>query len=196
MGEGAHDGLVLGLVLSPQTGATVSPPALSGRKQHLFCGLMHFSSCSTHTLCGMRAPSAGEALAVSTASPAPPHHARPSLPQQQHQPPPSPPQSITNRFTEADLRLFPTIVRFDAVYAGIFRCGRRRVADHPHLAAWMRDVHQIVVPGGGMQVRAAAPRVAWGLSWRGASDCVCGACSQRTTGLRLPRKRIRPNECS
>jgi glutathionyl-hydroquinone reductase len=51
------------------------------------------------------------------------------------------------RFTEADLRLFPTIVRFDAVYAGIFKCGRRRVADYPHLQAWMKDVYQIAIPG-------------------------------------------------
>lgn len=39
------------------------------------------------------------------------------------------------RFTEADLRLFPTIVRFDAVYATLFKCSRRRVADYPHLQA-------------------------------------------------------------
>ncbi|KAI8473027.1 MAG: putative glutathione S-transferase [Monoraphidium minutum] len=50
-----------------------------------------------------------------------------------------------DRFTEADLRLFPTVVRFDAVYAAIFRAGQRRVADYPHLEAWMRDVHQIRV---------------------------------------------------
>jgi len=59
------------------------------------------------------------------------------------------------RFTEADLRLFPTIARFDAVYAGIFKCGARRVADLPHLGAWMRDVHQLRVPGGGLQVADA-----------------------------------------
>lgn len=37
------------------------------------------------------------------------------------------------RFTEADLRLFPTIVRFDAVYATLFKCSRRRIADYPYL---------------------------------------------------------------
>lgn len=57
------------------------------------------------------------------------------------------------RFTEADLRLFPTIVRFDAVYATLFKCCRRRVADHPHLQAWLRDVQQLELPGGGMQIR-------------------------------------------
>lgn len=58
------------------------------------------------------------------------------------------------RFTEADLRLFPTIIRFDAVYAGLFKCGKRRISDYPHLAAWMRDVYQINLPGGGLQVGA------------------------------------------
>ncbi|KAF8065797.1 yqjG [Scenedesmus sp. PABB004] len=62
---------------------------------------------------------------------------------------------LGDKFTEADLRLFPTIVRFDAVYAGIFRCGRRRVADYANLQAWMRDVWQIKVPGGGLQVSDA-----------------------------------------
>jgi hypothetical protein len=55
------------------------------------------------------------------------------------------------RFTEADLRLFPTVCRFDAVYSGIFKCGRRRVSEYPNLQAWMRDVWQIATPGG-MQV--------------------------------------------
>lgn len=59
---------------------------------------------------------------------------------------------LGDRFTEADLRLFPTIVRFDAAYAGLFRCGRRRVADYPNLQGWMRDVWQIKVPGSSMQV--------------------------------------------
>lgn len=59
---------------------------------------------------------------------------------------------LGDRFTEADLRLFPTVCRFDAVYAGIFKCGRRRIADYTHLQAWLRDVWQIVTPGG-MQVR-------------------------------------------
>ncbi|KAF6254341.1 putative glutathione S-transferase [Scenedesmus sp. NREL 46B-D3] len=59
---------------------------------------------------------------------------------------------LGDRFTEADLRLFPTIIRFDAAYAGLFRCGRRRVCDYPNLQAWLRDVWQIRMPGGSMQV--------------------------------------------
>ncbi|GAB4820715.1 hypothetical protein N2152v2_007761 [Parachlorella kessleri] len=57
-----------------------------------------------------------------------------------------------DRITEADLRLFPTIARFDAVYAPLFKCGRRRVADYPHLAAWAADVQQIRIPGDGLQI--------------------------------------------
>jgi putative glutathione S-transferase len=67
-------------------------------------------------------------------------------------PTPSPSQTLKKSLTEADLRLFPTVARFDAVYASLFRCGRKRIADYPHLYAWARDVHQIKVPGGGLQV--------------------------------------------
>jgi putative glutathione S-transferase len=42
--------------------------------------------------------------------------------------------------TEADLRLFPTLVRFDAVYAILARCSLRRLVDHPNLWAYARDL--------------------------------------------------------
>ena len=51
-----------------------------------------------------------------------------------------------HRFTEADLRLYPTIIRFDGAYATLFKCCRRRVADYPHLSAWLRDVYQLQTP--------------------------------------------------
>ena len=44
--------------------------------------------------------------------------------------------------TEADLRLFPTLVRFDAVYVGRFKCKIRRIADYEHLSAYLRDIYQ------------------------------------------------------
>jgi putative glutathione S-transferase len=47
--------------------------------------------------------------------------------------------------TEADIRLFTTLIRFDAVYVGHFKCNIRRVADYPHLSAYTRDLFQ--VPG-------------------------------------------------
>jgi putative glutathione S-transferase len=50
-----------------------------------------------------------------------------------------------NRFTEADIRLFTTLVRFDPVYHTHFRCNLRLIADSPPLLGFMRDVAQ--VPG-------------------------------------------------
>jgi len=44
--------------------------------------------------------------------------------------------------TEADLFLFATLVRFDAAYAPLFRCTRRRLVDYPALWAYARDVYQ------------------------------------------------------
>lgn len=47
--------------------------------------------------------------------------------------------------TECDLRLFPTLVRFDAVYHTHFRCTRRRLVDYPNLWAYARDL--FALPG-------------------------------------------------
>jgi putative glutathione S-transferase len=44
--------------------------------------------------------------------------------------------------TLADWRLFTTLVRFDAVYVGHFKCNLRRIADHPHLQRYLRDLHR------------------------------------------------------
>ncbi|RJS93827.1 glutathione S-transferase family protein [Salinisphaera sp. Q1T1-3] len=49
------------------------------------------------------------------------------------------------RLTEADWRLFVTLVRFDAVYHGHFKCNRRRIVDYPHLSGYLRELYQ--VPG-------------------------------------------------
>lgn len=49
---------------------------------------------------------------------------------------------LGDRLTEADLRLFPTLVRFDAVYFRLFRCDRQRIADYPNLAAYARDIYR------------------------------------------------------
>ena len=50
-----------------------------------------------------------------------------------------------DRITEADWRLFTTLVRFDAVYFGHFKCNLRRIADHASLGGYLRDLYQ--VPG-------------------------------------------------
>jgi putative glutathione S-transferase len=44
--------------------------------------------------------------------------------------------------TEADWRLFTTLVRFDAVYVGHFKCNLRRIADYPHLSGYLRALYQ------------------------------------------------------
>ncbi|RUM95548.1 glutathione S-transferase family protein [Pseudaminobacter arsenicus] len=50
-----------------------------------------------------------------------------------------------DRLTEADWRLFTTLVRFDPVYVGHFKCNLRRIADYPNLSNYLRDLYQ--VPG-------------------------------------------------
>jgi putative glutathione S-transferase len=44
--------------------------------------------------------------------------------------------------TEADWRLFTTLVRFDAVYYGHFKCNRWRIVDYQNLSNYLRDLHQ------------------------------------------------------
>ena len=44
--------------------------------------------------------------------------------------------------TEADVRLFTTVIRFDAVYHGHFKCNLRRIADYPNLSNWLRELYQ------------------------------------------------------
>ncbi|MCZ4495494.1 MAG: hypothetical protein JWM25_77, partial [Thermoleophilia bacterium] len=50
-----------------------------------------------------------------------------------------------DRITEADWRLFTTLVRFDAVYVGHFKCNLRRIVDYPNTWAYARELFQ--VPG-------------------------------------------------
>lgn len=46
-------------------------------------------------------------------------------------------------FTETDLRIFPTLVRFDAIYAILFKCCLRRLVDYPNVWAYARDVYSM-----------------------------------------------------
>ena len=52
---------------------------------------------------------------------------------------------LGDMITEADWRLFTTLVRFDAVYVGHFKCNIRRIVDYPNLWGYLRDLYQ--VPG-------------------------------------------------
>ncbi len=48
-----------------------------------------------------------------------------------------------DRLTEADWRLFPTLFRFDAIYATHFKCNLRRIADYPNLSGYLRELYQM-----------------------------------------------------
>ncbi len=49
---------------------------------------------------------------------------------------------LGDRITEADWRLFPTLLRFDSVYAGHFKCNRNRIIDMPNLWGYLRQLYQ------------------------------------------------------
>lgn len=48
-----------------------------------------------------------------------------------------------DRFTEADLRLFPTLVRFDVAYHSAFKCNLRRLSDYACLWPYAREIYQM-----------------------------------------------------
>jgi putative glutathione S-transferase len=52
-----------------------------------------------------------------------------------------------DRLTEADVRLYTTLVRFDAAYHGHFKCNRNKLTESPVLWAYARDLYQ--TPGFG-----------------------------------------------
>lgn len=49
---------------------------------------------------------------------------------------------VGDSLTEADWRLFTTLIRFDAVYVGHFKCNRQRIADYPQLSNYLRELYQ------------------------------------------------------
>jgi len=48
-----------------------------------------------------------------------------------------------DRFTEADIRAFPTLIRFDVAYFGAFKCNLRRLMDYPNVWAYTREIYQM-----------------------------------------------------
>ncbi len=50
---------------------------------------------------------------------------------------------LGDAFTEADIRLFTTAIRFDPVYYSHFKCSQRRLVDYPNLWRWTRDVYAL-----------------------------------------------------
>lgn len=49
---------------------------------------------------------------------------------------------VGNKLTEADWRLFTTLIRFDAVYYSHFKCNRQRIEDYFHLSNYLRELYQ------------------------------------------------------
>ncbi|XP_070554823.1 glutathionyl-hydroquinone reductase YqjG-like isoform X2 [Ptychodera flava] len=47
-----------------------------------------------------------------------------------------------NQLTEADIRLFTTLVRFDTVYVGHFKCNKKRIMDYQNIWGFVRDIYQ------------------------------------------------------
>ena len=50
---------------------------------------------------------------------------------------------VNNIITEADWRLFTTLIRFDAVYVGHFKCNKKRIADYPNLSRYVKYLYNI-----------------------------------------------------
>lgn len=48
---------------------------------------------------------------------------------------------VHNTLTEADCRLFPTLIRFDSVYVGHFKCNLKRIADYPNLSRYLSHLY-------------------------------------------------------
>jgi putative glutathione S-transferase len=49
---------------------------------------------------------------------------------------------LGDKTTEADWRLFPTLVRFDPAYFSVFRCNKKRIADYPNLSRYLGELHR------------------------------------------------------
>jgi len=50
---------------------------------------------------------------------------------------------VGDAITEADWRLFTTLIRFDAVYVGHFKCNLKRIEDYPNLSNYLRELYQM-----------------------------------------------------
>lgn len=49
---------------------------------------------------------------------------------------------VGSQMTIADIRLFPTLIRFDSVYVGLFKCNTRRLEEYPNISNYLRDIYQ------------------------------------------------------
>jgi glutathionyl-hydroquinone reductase len=58
----------------------------------------------------------------------------------------------------ADIRLFVTLIRFDAAYHGLFRCNLRRVADYPNLKVYVDRIHAMEAIASTVRIHHIAAR--------------------------------------
>ena len=60
---------------------------------------------------------------------------------------------LGNQLTEADIRLFTTLIRFDPVYVGHFKCNLRRIVDYPNLWRYTREIYHLPGVAGTVNLR-------------------------------------------
>jgi putative glutathione S-transferase len=53
------------------------------------------------------------------------------------------PYILGDQFCETDIRLFVTLIRFDAAYHGLFKCNLKRVADYPQISAYIERIYRL-----------------------------------------------------
>jgi putative glutathione S-transferase len=61
---------------------------------------------------------------------------------------------VGDRITEADWRLFTTLIRFDVAYYGPFKCNKRRIIDYPNMWAYLRELYQVPGVAGTVDITA------------------------------------------
>lgn len=59
---------------------------------------------------------------------------------------------VGDQLTEADWRLFTTLIRFDAVYFSHFKCNRQRIGDYPALSGYVKDLYQVAGVSGTVDI--------------------------------------------
>jgi putative glutathione S-transferase len=59
---------------------------------------------------------------------------------------------VEGGMSEADVCLFTTLIRFDAVYHGHFKCNRKRIVDYVNLSRWMREIYELPGVAGTIQM--------------------------------------------
>ncbi|HSH29780.1 MAG TPA: glutathione S-transferase family protein [Thiohalobacter sp.] len=81
---------------------------------------------------------------------------------------------VGGRLTEADWRLFTTLVRFDAVYVGHFKCNRNRIADFSALSNYLRELYQYPGIAQTVNLDHIKAHYYWSHSWLNPSRIVPG----------------------